>query len=258
MTDTYSSRLRLAKQQTATNRLVWGTILNAAFIDLLDEAIAGFTEIDVTSGNVTLTTENGTTDQARHMVLSVIGTPVAARSIIVPTLQKIYAIENLCGQSLTVKTADGSGVVIANGTRATVFVDEATDDVYHPTSHPSQTVLANTSDMLSIPCTVADATGGITNPTLWSHREGDMVVIEFPSIADVIVAATTFVINGTFPIDATPRSFSTYVRETGVIYKAFLTFTPTAITITKADGTAWANPGTRAIFAHNFTFRIDE
>lgn len=123
MADTYSQLLRIRLQQTGGNTNTWGALLNSSGLQLLEDAIAGTASITVASSDVTLSTQNGANDQARYAVLNLKGTPGAARNIIVPALSKLYVVVNGTGQTMTVKTAAGTGVEVANGTRQFLYCD---------------------------------------------------------------------------------------------------------------------------------------
>ena len=60
---TYTTRIRLEKQANGANSGTWGTILNQKVIDLVDDAIAGYTIVSCSSADVTLTSNNGSADQ---------------------------------------------------------------------------------------------------------------------------------------------------------------------------------------------------
>ena len=49
MASTYTNRLGLEKQTDGENPNSWGAILNTNVIDLLDDAIAGYTIVSVSS-----------------------------------------------------------------------------------------------------------------------------------------------------------------------------------------------------------------
>ncbi len=119
---TYTTRNRLVKQATNENRNTWGTTLNGGMIDLVDEAIDGFTSLSM-SGNVTLTNTDGTTDQARKRVLNVTSTGGATRTITIPAVEKYYVVRNAGAQYITIKTASGTGVVVLAGTNAEIICD---------------------------------------------------------------------------------------------------------------------------------------
>lgn len=243
MTDVHTHSLRLSKQQTATNNLVWGSVLNAGVIALLDDALAGTTSIDVTAGNVTLSTEDGAADQARCMTILVIGAPGVARTIFVPNVQKVYTVHNACGQSVTVKTTTGVGVVVPNGSRATVFVDEASGNVIQPLLHTDQAVLALSGNLTAAPCTVVNGTAGTTTPTYYVGREGGQVIIGTAGYT-VTLTAPAFIVNinaGTFPVSSDLDARTLYIVEAGTVREAVMTTAPSSIIYSRADTSGWGS-----------------
>lgn len=122
---TYTTRNRLIKQATAENKGAWGTYLNAGLIDMLDEAMDGITTLSM-SGNVTLTDEDGATDQARKRIINITSTGGSTRTITIPAVEKVYTIRNAGAQYVTVKTAAGTGVIVLPGVTVSLFCD-ATD-----------------------------------------------------------------------------------------------------------------------------------
>lgn len=140
MVDAFTPLLRLVLQETGGNENVWGFINNSSLIDLLDDAIAGREDVDVTLSDQTLMGMNGDDDPARAAILIVQGNPGTTREVIVPSTSKIYVVTNETspGFDITIKTALGSGTVITPGTRSLVFVDSTADDVV-PVSAPQAT-----------------------------------------------------------------------------------------------------------------------
>jgi hypothetical protein len=102
----------------------WGIITNTNLGSLLEQAICGYIDINLTSNATkTLTPSNYALDEARSAVLNVTGAITATVSIIAPTAPKIYIIRNNTtgAQSIIIKTLSGAGVTIANGKMAIVF-----------------------------------------------------------------------------------------------------------------------------------------
>ena len=91
---TFTSRIRLEKQADGANPNSWGLILNQNVIDLVDDAIAAYTTVTVSAADVTLTTENGASDQARSAFIELIGDLTSSTDIILPAQSKSYFIRN--------------------------------------------------------------------------------------------------------------------------------------------------------------------
>ena len=125
MASTYTTRVRLEKQTPGENENTWGTILNGNVIDLVDDSIAAYTTITVSSVDVTLTQADGSADQARSAFLDITGTLTGSVNVIIPGLSKGYGVRNSTSGSFTVtmKTATGSGIAIPQGQVISVISD---------------------------------------------------------------------------------------------------------------------------------------
>ena len=121
----YTSRIRLEKQTPGQNENTWGTVLNDNVIDLVDDSIAAYTTITVSSVAVTLTQSDGASDQARSAFLDISGTLTSNVNVIIPALSKGYDVRNSTSGSFTVnmKTATGSGQIIPQGQSIGVVCD---------------------------------------------------------------------------------------------------------------------------------------
>ena len=91
MPSTYTDSLRLEKQGIGENNNTWGGKLNT-LIEGVDDAIAGTTDIAVSSGTTTLTTVNGGEDQSRYRILRLTGSLSANVVVQVPEVSKEYTI----------------------------------------------------------------------------------------------------------------------------------------------------------------------
>ena len=126
MPSTYSPKLKFELIAPGEQPGLWGNTTNKNVGELIEQAIAGVTTLDLTSvsGNYQLTSLDGTVDQARSAVVSCQGTAAGAVSIVIPTSTKLYVFRNACGQTVTIKTAGQiGGVVLANGEANSVFCD---------------------------------------------------------------------------------------------------------------------------------------
>ena len=121
MPSTYSSLLRLELMAIGEKTNTWGTITNTNLGTLLEKSIAGAATIDVTAANVTLTSTNGTDDEARCAVLLVTGTPGTSRNIVAPSSSKAYYVVNGSNASVVLKGTATSGVTILTGTQVQVI-----------------------------------------------------------------------------------------------------------------------------------------
>jgi len=98
----------------------WASITNNTF-DLIDAAINAITSVDITgSSDVTLTSLNGVTDQARSATLVIKGTPTTQLSVLTPNnITKNYAVRSKVTNSNWVIVNNvaktGAGVTCAPG-----------------------------------------------------------------------------------------------------------------------------------------------
>lgn len=124
----YTSSLRATKQDVGSNNDTWGTVLNGEVIDMFDEAIAGWEDVSIGSTSVSLTTNNGSTDQARNAMLEFTGTLTDNTTVTIPSVSKLYHVwNNTSGAyTLTVKTSGGTGAVVQQGNK-TILVCDGTD-----------------------------------------------------------------------------------------------------------------------------------
>jgi len=115
MTSSYTTNLRFEKQGDGENPNSWGTKINAV-TDLVDEALTAYTTIKVSSVNVTLTSNNGSSDQSRSAFIELSGTLTASMNVVIPAVKKSYVVYNnatvSAGTAITVKTAAGTGISI--------------------------------------------------------------------------------------------------------------------------------------------------
>jgi hypothetical protein len=153
MPTTYSSNLRLLLLATGENSGTWGNLTNTNLGNLLEQAITGVNSVAVSDvGDTTLTALDGAVDQARNAVLVLTGSLSAQRSLIVPTVDKVYTFRNLTGQPVLVKTAAGTGVVIANGYTCSVYCDAANVFRASPMiDHTTNTISATNGAFTNMP-----------------------------------------------------------------------------------------------------------
>ena len=121
MASTYSSLLRIELIANGEQSGTWGTTTNTNLGTLIEAAIAGTASVDVTSANVTLTANDGSSDQSRCMILNVTGTPGVSRNIIAPSSSKSYIVKNGSDGAIVVKGSATTGVTIGVNQEAFVF-----------------------------------------------------------------------------------------------------------------------------------------
>lgn len=119
-----SASLRVELQETGEGLNVWGTKLNQGLV-LHEQAICGVL-IKPISGNVTLTTANYVSDEARnHVLVFTAGTGLSAPpTVTVPPAPKSWHVDNRTGYPITF-TMGGTPVTVPVGRQADVFCDGA-------------------------------------------------------------------------------------------------------------------------------------
>lgn len=120
---TYSPSLRIELIASGSQSGTWGVTTNNNLGDLIEQAIAGITNVDVTGADVTLTALNGVTDQSRSAVLNVTGSNIVTRNLIIPNNPKVYIVTNNTSQIVGIKTASGAAFSCAAGTQTTLYCD---------------------------------------------------------------------------------------------------------------------------------------
>jgi hypothetical protein len=128
MPSTFSTSLRLELIGNGEQAANWGNTTNTNLGTLLEQAITGVATVTFpTDADRTLTASNGVSDESRNAVLVLTSgvSLTATRNLIVPTVNKFYAVRNATSgsQSVTVKTSAGTGVTVANGYTQLMYCD---------------------------------------------------------------------------------------------------------------------------------------
>jgi len=121
MATSYTSLLGFALPVTGELSGTWGTTVNDSITQLVEDSIASTATIDVTAGNVTLTTTgSGAANQARRAIIKVTGTPGISRNVIAPSQSKVYVVVNQSNSSVVFKGSSSTGVTISPNTTVIV------------------------------------------------------------------------------------------------------------------------------------------
>lgn len=125
MASTYSTSLRLELMATGDQSGTWGDTTNTNLGTLLEQAITGVLSVSQGDAELTLTSTDGASDQARNAVVNLTGAMTGAQNVIVPDANKLYTIKNSTtgGFSVVVKTASGTGVSVPPGASIDVYCD---------------------------------------------------------------------------------------------------------------------------------------
>jgi hypothetical protein len=175
MPSTYSPDLRIELIGTGDQAGVWGSTTNNNLTYVLEQAIAGYVSVSVTSANQALTYLNGAStvaadNQSVHSALALTTTTGANFAVYAPPASKQYTIYNASSYTATIynstvignTTAAGTGVAIPTGKTMTVWSD-GTNFTQQNTHLISPTVAGGT---LTSPTLVTPALGTPTSGTL--------------------------------------------------------------------------------------------
>jgi hypothetical protein len=131
MPSTYSPNLRIELIATGEQPGTWGVTTNTNLGTLIEDAVAGYVSVSITSASQALTANNGTADQSRNMVINLTTTTLANFDVYVPPAEKVYIIRNSSAYQATIfcstvignTTAAGTGTAIPAGRETIVFSD---------------------------------------------------------------------------------------------------------------------------------------
>jgi len=155
----YSDNLRIDLIATGTQAGVWGTTTNTNLGTIIEDAIAGYAAVSVTSANQAFTIVDGAADEARNAMIRLTTTTAANFAVYAPPVSKSYVIQNGSAYAATIynstvagnTTAAGAGVAIPAGKTMTVWSNGA--DFLVQNSHVIGTVVGNVT---------GDLTGNVT------------------------------------------------------------------------------------------------
>ena len=218
MTTAYTPILQLALPVTGELNGTWGDVVNNNITSMVEQAIAGLATVSTwTAASHTLTTANGTTDEARCAVLECSGAPGAAATVICPTFSKVYIIKNSVtgGYAVTLKTSAGTGISVPNGSTALLYCD-------------GTNVVSGATYMATIVATSITDTGLTSGRVTYAGTGGLLQDAAAFTFDGTILSATRFAgaLNGTVGATTASTGAFTTVSATG------------AITSTLATGTA--------------------
>ena len=270
MVDTYTPSLRPTKPEIDANDDAWEALLNAGMIALLDDAIAGETVIDVTAGNVDMSTLDGASDQARAMFIRFIGTPGTTR-FVTSTLSgevpsKLYIVTNDSDSIVSLGPSPGSAQLINAGQVVMLYCDVAAGGSFeclqvgdYVLALATTTLGQLTLDILPTP------SGGDVTVTCQFLIQPSFVFLTFEAFNSTGIAGTSFsllptggdwdvirpvgdqglppFVSKSFPMTLYEDTGGGMVRADAIISVAVDTNDPWLIT--KVDGSLFTNPSAR-------------
>jgi len=207
MASTFSTLLGIELIGIGDQNNTWGATNNTNLGTLIEQAIAGTTTIDITAGDVTLTTYNGTSNQARCAAIKVVGTPGTPQSIIAPAKSHIYVISNGSDSVVTIKTSTSTGLAIPVDNTYLVYFDPTVGVVDFKLvgkasasiNTPNTLVLRDGSGNFSAGTITANltgnVTGNVTGTLTGTIASSTVATTQAPGDNSTKVATTAFVTN---------------------------------------------------------------
>lgn len=125
MTDTPSSILLLRLQSVGSNTNLWGGYINTA-LQTIERASKGYQGLAVTGDATISWTNYSATNDGSVATLKLTGSLSAAATLTMPGYQHSVLVWNATGAAVTLKCSAGTGISVANGSKALLFCD-ATD-----------------------------------------------------------------------------------------------------------------------------------
>jgi hypothetical protein len=157
MASSYSTDLKLELMATGENSGTWGTKTNSN-LNLLQQAIAGYQLITLTSTNTTLLMTDATISDARNAVIEFAGTIAANTTVFVASgIEKTYTLKNGTSGAFTLALNQVGGASVIFGA-----TDKTTKQVYLNGTDAVDLATVN----LTAPQTLTNKT--LTTPTLTS------------------------------------------------------------------------------------------
>ena len=192
----YSDILRINLMSNGSEAGTWGTITNTNLGTILEDAIAGYAAVSITSANQAFTITDGAYDQSRLAMLQLTTTTGANFSVYAPPVSKQYVISNASSYTVTIynstvagnTTAAGVGVTIPAGKVMTVW--STGTNFYVQNSHVIGTVVGNVTGDLT-----GNVTGNVTGNTngVVTATAGSTAVTASVGDNDTSIATTAFV-----------------------------------------------------------------
>ena len=229
MASTFSPDLRIELIGAGDQAGTWNTTTNTNLGTIIEDAIAGYVTVSVTSANQAFTALDGAADQARNATIALTTTTVANFAVYAPPAPKQYVIYNTTAYTATVynstvlgnTTAAGLGVAVAAGAKVAMFSNgtnfRTTDAVGFSgtlpvanggtgvtTSTGTGNVVLSTSPTLTTPTLTAPALGtptalvgtNITGTAAGLSIGGNAATATLATNATTAAAATTLVTAG--------------------------------------------------------------
>ena len=157
MADSTSTRLLLRLMATGEQNNLWGGYTNTS-LQTIGRAAKGYQSIALTGDKTITHTNYSAANEGMVAYIKFTGTLSSAASVTFPSTETVLDIWNTSGQTVTVKTAAGSGVAVPNNTQIRVACD-ASDFVNVSSSN------INAATTIAGKLTVSGQVKGLANGT---------------------------------------------------------------------------------------------
>ena len=177
MANSTSASLKLTVQATGENSGTWGQITNTNLL-ILEQAIGGFTTFNITNAARSLTFTNGAVSNGKNEVIKLTGTLASNLTVSVPnSIEKTYIVEDGCdhaNNTLTFKTASGTGVLLCEGHTYTLYSDGT--NIVKAQEHKKWRAISSAETVQAGAQVLVNTNGGAVTVTLpASPSAGDQV-----------------------------------------------------------------------------------
>jgi len=222
MASSFSTDLKLELMVTGENSGTWGDKTNTN-LNLLQQAIAGYQAIALTSTNTTLAMSNATISNARNAVIKFTGTIAANTTVFVDSgIEKTYIIENATSGAFTLALNQVGGASV----------------IWAATDKSVKQIYLNGTDAVDTGLVSATGVATLTNKTLTSpqiNEIDDNAGNEF-----VIFSKTTSAVNE-FTITNAITGTAPEITSTGADTNIDIKITPKGTGKVVLDGIKYPN-----------------
>ena len=179
MASSYSTDLKLELMVTGENAGTWGDKTNTN-LNLIQQAIAGFESIALTSTNTTLSMTNAAISDARNAVLKFTGTITANCTVFVASgIEKTYILENGTTGNFTIALNQVGGA----------------SAIFSGTDKSNKLVYLNGTDVVDLGLVNLTGTQTLTNKTLTSPILNNPSINDSNGNEEIIFTATGSAVN---------------------------------------------------------------
>jgi len=131
MPSKYSLNLRTELIANGEQSGTWGNTTNVNLGTILDSAIAGYTNVTVSSTTAfALTANYGASDQARNMIVQLSGSPGGAFNMFIPPASKFYVLRNTTSNDATISNSTALNGTTASGGETFVLKANTTSLIF--------------------------------------------------------------------------------------------------------------------------------